>query len=123
MEIYILNKQYRYAVEIRHPSWFNDELYDFLKRKGICLVWNQLDDIKAPPIVTTDFIYLRLIGDRSISEHEFGRIQKDRVPEMELLAQEVKKATATGALGGSQPASDCIRYSCLNHHMQSTFIL
>jgi hypothetical protein len=34
-------------------------------------------DIQTPPIITTDFIYLRLIGDRSIPEEEHGRIQKD----------------------------------------------
>jgi uncharacterized protein YecE (DUF72 family) len=92
----ILDRQYRYAVEVRHPSWFNEEVYDFLKAEDICLVWNQLDDIKAPPVLTTDFIYLRLIGDRSIQEHEFGKIQKDRTAEMQVWADEVKKATMLG---------------------------
>lgn len=88
----ILDSEYRYAVEVRHPSWFTDDLYDLLKQEKICLVWNQLDDIQAPPVLTTDFIYLRLIGDRSISEHEFGRIQKDRSTEMQVWAAEVKNA-------------------------------
>jgi hypothetical protein len=34
--------------------------------------------------VTTDFIYLRLIGDRSINEKDFGKINKDRTKEMEI---------------------------------------
>jgi uncharacterized protein YecE (DUF72 family) len=46
------------------------------------MTWNQLDKIQSPPIVTTDFVYLRLIGDRSIKDDEFGRIQKDREQEM-----------------------------------------
>ena len=92
----ILDRRHRYAVEVRHPSWFGEELYDFLRAENICLVWNQLDDIKAPPVVTADFVYLRLIGDRSISEHEFGRIQKDRVAEMEGWAEEIKKSMAAG---------------------------
>ena len=45
-------------------------------------MWNQLDKIQSPPIVTTDFVYLRLIGDRSIKEGNFGKIQKDREQEM-----------------------------------------
>ncbi len=97
----ILDRQYRYAVEVRHPSWFNDNFYDFLKQEKICLVWNQLDDIKAPPILTTDFIYLRLIGDRSISEHEFGRIQKDRSLEMQAWAAEVKRDMVMGSGSGA----------------------
>jgi len=57
---------------------------------GICLVWSQLAEIQTPPIVTTDFVYLRLIGDRSIQEKDFGRIQIDRVLEMEKCAENIK---------------------------------
>ncbi len=32
------------------------------------MTWNQLDKIQSPAIVTTDFVYLRLIGDRSIKD-------------------------------------------------------
>jgi len=41
-----------------------------------------MDRLQTPPIVTSDFVYLRLIGDRSISEKDFGRIQRDRVEEI-----------------------------------------
>ena len=74
---------YDYAVEFRHPSWFSDLAYNFFLNNKICMVWNQLDKIQSPPVVTSDFVYLRLIGDRSISEEEFGIIQKDRQQEME----------------------------------------
>jgi uncharacterized protein YecE (DUF72 family) len=46
---------------------------------------------KTPPIVTTDFLYLRFIGDRSIDEKNFGKIQKDRVMEMKKWASKVKR--------------------------------
>ena len=49
--------------------------------------WSQLTGIRTPPIVTTDFLYIRFIGDRTIQEKDFGSIQKDRV-----LARFVKKA-------------------------------
>ena len=35
-------------------------------------------------------MYLRLIGDRSIQEKEFGRIQIDRVLEMQKWAENIK---------------------------------
>jgi len=55
-----------------------------MKKKNYCLVWSQQDYLVTPPIVTTDFLYLRLIGDRSIDERDFGKIQKDRIKEMQL---------------------------------------
>jgi uncharacterized protein YecE (DUF72 family) len=68
---------------VRHPSWFQDLAYNFFADNGICLVWSQLAEIKTPTVVTTDFLYLRLIGDRSIQEKDFGRIQIDRVLDMQ----------------------------------------
>jgi len=35
------------------------------------------------------FLYLRLIGDRSIQEKDFGRIQIDRVLEIEKWAENI----------------------------------
>jgi len=87
----VADTRYRYAIEVRHRSWFNEEFYDYLRGENVALVWNQLDTIQAPPVITSDFVYLRFIGDRSIQEHDFGRIQKDRVKEMESWAAVIKK--------------------------------
>ena len=54
------------------------------------MVWSQLAHLKTPPIVTTDFLYVRFIGDRSIDEKDFGKIQKDRLLEMKRWANEIK---------------------------------
>jgi hypothetical protein len=54
------------------------------------LVWNQLDIVHTPPVVTTDFTYIRFIGDRSISEKDFGTIQRDRAAEMIYWSDKVK---------------------------------
>lgn len=85
------DKRFRYAVEARHKTWFDDEVYSFMRENSICLVWSQLAQLQTPPIVTTDFVYLRLIGDRSIDEKEFGIIQRDRKKEMQYWAGEVNK--------------------------------
>lgn len=79
---FFFDDNFRYTVEVRHPSWFSDLAYNFFSNNNICMTWNQLDKIQSPPVVTTDFVYLRLIGDRSIKEDEFGKIQKDREQEM-----------------------------------------
>src|SRR6516164_3805912 len=67
-----LDTRFRYAVEVRHSSWFQDLAYNFANN-DVCMVWSQLAELRAPPILTTDFLYLRFIGDRSIQEKDFGR--------------------------------------------------
>jgi uncharacterized protein YecE (DUF72 family) len=85
-----LDNNFRYAVEVRNKSWFQELAYTFLGDNNICLAWSQLADIQTPPVVTTDFVYLRLIGDRSINEKDFGMIQKDRTVELQYWANKLK---------------------------------
>jgi uncharacterized protein YecE (DUF72 family) len=87
----LLDRRFRYAVEVRHHSWFQDLAYNFFANNNLCFVWSQLAGIRTPPIVTTDFLYIRFIGDRSIDEKDFGKIQKDRVLEMNKWAHRIKQ--------------------------------
>ena len=87
---FFFDDSFRYTVEVRHPSWFSDLAYNFFSNNNICMTWNQLDKIQSPPIVTTDFVYLRLIGDRSIKDDEFGKIQKDREQEMKYWSNKIR---------------------------------
>lgn len=64
--------------------------YNFFKNNNISLTWNQLDIIQTPPVVTSDFVYLRFIGDRSINEKDFGTILKDRASEMSMWSDRIK---------------------------------
>jgi uncharacterized protein YecE (DUF72 family) len=82
---------FRYAVEVRHPSWFNDLAYNFFKNNNISMVWSQMDRLQTPPIVTSDFVYLRLIGDRRLAEEQFGKIQIDRSEEIKGWAEKMKE--------------------------------
>ncbi|HEY7733339.1 MAG TPA: DUF72 domain-containing protein [Nitrososphaera sp.] len=86
-----LDKRFRYAIEVRHKSWFDDEVYSFLRKNDICLAWSELEDMQTPTVVTTDFIYLRLMGDRSIPAEEFGTLQKDRTTELKTWASVINK--------------------------------
>jgi uncharacterized protein YecE (DUF72 family) len=87
---YLLDPSFRYAIEVRHHSWFNELFYSYLKERNYCLVWSQQDILITPPVVTTDFVYLRVIGDRSIDERDFGKIKKDRTKEMNLWMSKFK---------------------------------
>ena len=85
-----LDNRFRLRLEVRHSSWFQDLAYNFFANNDLCLVWSQLAELQTPPIFTTDFLYLRFIGDRSVQEKDFGRIQLDRVLEMENWAEIIK---------------------------------
>jgi uncharacterized protein YecE (DUF72 family) len=91
-----LDNRFRYLVEVRHRSWFQDLAYNFLSNNNMCLVWSQLADLHTPSIVTSDFVYVGLIGDRSIQEKDFGHIQIDRVKEMKKIARNFKTGIDQG---------------------------
>ena len=86
-----LDKRFRYSLEVRHSSWFNDNVYDFLKENDIALVWSVRDKLPSPSIITSDQVYVRFIGDRNISEKDFGRIVKDRRKEMLEYVKQVRE--------------------------------
>ena len=94
------NSNFRYAVEVRDRSWFQDLAYNFFADNNICMAWSQLAELRTPPIATTDFLYLRFIGDRSINENDFGKIQKDRVVEMKKWSNKLKRVIKEQQSGG-----------------------
>jgi uncharacterized protein YecE (DUF72 family) len=101
----LLDDRFRYAVEVRHHSWFQDLAYNFFADNNICLVWSQLAKLRTPSIVTTDFLYVRFIGDRSINEKDFGKIQYDRVSEMSNWANEIKNVEMVKETGRKNEVS------------------
>lgn len=48
-----------------------------------------MQGVLNPCDITTDFVYLRLIGDRSIPENKFGTIQKDKTESIKNWAQKL----------------------------------
>ena len=86
-----LPPDFRYPIEGRHASWFTDEAFDYLKSNNHCLVWNEVQGVNNPAKVTTDYVYLRLIGDRTIADSEFGKISIDRTKLVEKWADKIKR--------------------------------
>jgi uncharacterized protein YecE (DUF72 family) len=65
-----LPKAFRYAVEIRNKFWLKPWLLDLLRERNIALVLLDLAYMPHPDaltdlnLITTDFTFVRLIGDR-----------------------------------------------------------
>jgi uncharacterized protein YecE (DUF72 family) len=112
----LLGGGFRYAVEVRHHSWFQDLAYNFFADNEICLVWSQLAKLSTPPIVITDFLYVRFIGDRSISEKDFGTIQRDTVSEMNNWASEIKNVGEGKGRGRSSEEVSVAMIGANNHY-------
>jgi uncharacterized protein YecE (DUF72 family) len=111
----LLDDRFRYAVEVRHHSWFQDLAYNFFADNVICLVWSQLAKLRKPPIITTDFLYVRFIGDRSIDEKDFGKIQKDRISEMSNWAEQIKNVEGGKEKGRRSEVRDAM-IAANNHY-------
>lgn len=65
-----LPRDFRFAIEFRHPGWHRPQIIRLLENYRICWVWadtSPLNERNLAPFeflpLTTDFIYLRLLGD------------------------------------------------------------
>jgi uncharacterized protein YecE (DUF72 family) len=91
-----LPRTFRYGVEIRNRDWLDGELLALLRGHGVALVLVDLVYMPHPAelaetleLVTTDFVYVRLIGDRKAVEDAtdtFDRIVLDMTPRLERWA-------------------------------------
>ncbi len=84
-----LSPEFKHAIEFRHKSWFNPETYTLLRKNNIAMIWSLNQYLETPPEVTADFIYVRMVGDREITE--FKGVQKDRTEDMERWASVVQE--------------------------------
>ncbi len=58
----ILPKGYRYALELRNESWYDERVYRLLEEHGIAFCIYELERHLSPMLVTADFVYVRLHG-------------------------------------------------------------
>ncbi len=86
-----LPPEVRFAIEFRHESWFRQEIYNLLETYNISMVWSDIPMAKVPAIRTTDFVYLRLVGDRSIESKDFGVVKIDRNESILRWAKEINQ--------------------------------
>jgi len=77
----LLNPKIRHAIEFRNQSWFREDVSDLLREHRVATVWSQNQYMTTPTVVTADFVYVRLVGERDIDR--FDRIVKDRSADME----------------------------------------
>jgi len=91
-----LSRQFRYAVELRNKWWVKEPLLDILRRHDAALVLVELGYMPHPAslakkmdLVTTDFAFARLIGDRKAVDDltkTFDKLVLDKTSELDRWA-------------------------------------
>ncbi|MGE5392152.1 MAG: DUF72 domain-containing protein [Candidatus Saccharibacteria bacterium] len=57
-----LGQRFKLAVEVRHKSWFKEEVYDFFRDRRIAFVITNSPAWPSKVIRTADFVYMRFHG-------------------------------------------------------------
>ncbi len=96
-----LPDRFRYAVEIRNRDWLTPELCGILRRHHTALVMTDLSYMPHPAavaeeidVITTDFVYGRLIGDRKAIDAvttTFDRVVLDQSSRLRRWAELIGK--------------------------------
>ena len=70
-----LPKAYQVTFEFRHVSWFVEEVYALLRKRGAALCLAESEKIVTPEVRTADFHYLRLRKDKYSARKVERRVQ------------------------------------------------
>jgi len=84
-----LSPKYHHTIEFRHKSWFTRKVYELLQTNNVAMTWSFNQYLETPPEVTARFVYLRMVGERDITN--FGAKQKERKEEMQRWANNLEE--------------------------------
>lgn len=68
-----LPKKYKYAIELRHKSWYCEKIYGLLREHDIAMCFHDFHGEKSPLIITSDeLIYIRFHGSNGFYQHNYS---------------------------------------------------
>ena len=100
-----LPRDFRFAIEFRHPSWHRPQIIRLLEKHRVCWVWadtSPLNERNLAPFEpwphTTDFLYIRLLGDYATKYdpagervHRYGKLLWQREAALESWALKIER--------------------------------
>jgi uncharacterized protein YecE (DUF72 family) len=100
-----LPRDFRFAVEFRHLGWHRPQFIHLLEKYRICWVWadtSPLNERNLAPFEfqprTTDFLYVRLLGDHTTKydrdgkhQHRYGKLLWKREAALESWALKIER--------------------------------
>jgi uncharacterized protein YecE (DUF72 family) len=85
-----LPRDYCHAVEFRHPSWLEDDVFDILREHKAAFVSVSSLGMPANLTVTADFAYIRFHGLKNGAAHDYSK------SELESWAKHIRKQARAG---------------------------
>jgi len=85
-----LPNKHRYVVEVRNRKLLSRDFYSVLRDHDVALAWADSPFMPQISEVTSDFIYVRWIGDRRRVEGTLGRMEVDRKTQINAWADKLK---------------------------------
>jgi uncharacterized protein YecE (DUF72 family) len=100
-----LPRDFRFAIEFRHPGWHRPQFIHLLERHRICWVWADTSPLNQRNLApfefqprTTDFLYVRLLGDYTTKydrdgkhRHRYRKLLWKREAAMESWALKIER--------------------------------
>jgi uncharacterized protein YecE (DUF72 family) len=100
-----LPRDFRFAIEFRHPGWHRPQVVRLLERYRVCWVWadtSPLNERNLAPFElwpnTSDFVYVRLLGDYTTKYdgdgkhmHRYGKLLWKREAAVESWALKIER--------------------------------
>lgn len=100
-----LPRDIRFAIEFRHPGWHRPAIIRLLEKHRVCWVWadtSPLNERNLAPFElwpdTTDFLYLRLLGDYATKYdhagapvHHYGKLLWKREAALDSWAVKIER--------------------------------
>jgi uncharacterized protein YecE (DUF72 family) len=100
-----LPTDFRFAIEFRHAGWHRPHFIRLLEKHRLCWVWSDMSPLnernQAPfefQPITTDFLYLRLLGDAATKYddsgqrlHHYGRLLWKREAALDSWALRIQR--------------------------------
>lgn len=88
-----IDPDYKFAIEFRHKSCFSPKVEKLLESKNVCQVWSVNQYLTTPSPVTSNFVLLRLVGDRELTK--FEKIQRNQSETMKTWSQTLREVGDT----------------------------
>lgn len=81
----------RWAVEVRHRSWFADAFYELLRHHNIALVHADAPRLPRATPTTANFAYIRWLGDRTAITDNFSHVRAgfERTDDLDWWAERI----------------------------------
>jgi len=100
-----LPRDFRFAIEFRHPGWHRPQVIRLLEKHRVCWAWADLSPLNERNLApfelwphTTDFLYVRLMGDYTTKYdgngervHRYGKLLWKREAALESWALKIER--------------------------------